>query len=361
MQVGVALRVCRFFLPNRMFASRFFRTLWLCAVACWLGSVAEAQELREQPVPFSVWLDFEALSKPNPPKVSLPIWLESVQSEHPRAKQGEPAQTLLRLRLRRIGLLNREIQLRLFFDDQPGSAPSVTGWTETGASRFQSGPLGSGLGLPSSESLMIPVADMDYLEIAVPGDGRTLRGAFLSTIRTVQAKMSLDLGVAAPFAEPFGNPWPMPAPENDAYLFGRVKATIEAHALKLSYESPAEWAFELDRKPLIAVINFEVLNVDLANPPELHLNSRRLGAASPQLPDLADPGYRGDVRPREIDMRFQYTGWLRCQKVVPAAMLRQGVNELRMSVGRHTGAVAVRAVEIQLKHNSQNLDYTLTP
>ena len=29
-----------------------------------------------QPTPFSVWLDIEALSRPDPPHVALPIWLD---------------------------------------------------------------------------------------------------------------------------------------------------------------------------------------------------------------------------------------------------------------------------------------------
>jgi hypothetical protein len=337
----------------------------LCLIAAWWalasGPNAGAEQMRQEPVPFSVWLDFDALSRPNPPRVSLPIWLESVQSDHPKARKGEPERTIVRLRLRRIGLLNREIQLRLFFDDQPGSAPSVSGWTETGRSRFQSGPLGAALSLPSSETVIVPVEETDYLEITVPGDGRTLRGAFLSTVQIVQARQSLDLGVAPPYVDPFGSPWTPSTPLTDTYLYGRVKASLEPQPLKIMPTVPADWSFELDRLPLIAVLSFQVLHLDLSYPPEVRLNGKTLGAAVPQLPDLADPGYRGEVRPLESDMRFHYTGWLRCQVRVPASALRTGVNELRLTLGRHTGPVAVRAVELQLKHNSRDLDYTIVP
>jgi hypothetical protein len=327
-----------------------------------LGAVAgRAQELKQEPVPYSVWLDFQALSKPNPPKVSLPIWLESVQSDRPRVPKGEPPVTVVRMRLRHVGLLNREVQLRLFFDDQPGYSPSVRAWTETGTPRFQSGPLGSGLGLPTSETVIVPVDEADYLEVSVPGDGRTLRGAFLASVRLVETRIGLDLGVAQSFAEPFGNLSPHAVPENDSLLFGRVRATLEARPLKVSAPEPAEWDFQLDRLPVLAVVSFEVLNVDLTYPPELELNGTSLGAVTPQLPDLADPAYRGEVRPLETDMRFHYTGWLRCQKMIAPSSLKTGVNELRIVVGRQTGTVAVRAVTIELKHNSRNLDYTLVP
>jgi hypothetical protein len=339
---------------------RFVALIAFCAgLTCALQS--RAQELHQEAVPYSVWLDFQALSKPKPPKVSLPIWLESVSSDRPRVRKGEPPRTVIRLRLRRVGLLNREVQLRLFFDDQPGYGPSVNGWTETGSPRFQSGPLGGGLGLPTSESVIIPVEDTDYVEVTVPGNGSTLRGAFLTTVRIVETRISLDLGVAERFTEPFGNPLPHPASESDSLLFGRVRATLEAQPLKLSPEAPAEWDIQLDRLPVLAVLTFEVLNIDLTYPPEVQVNGASLGAVTPQLPDLADPGYRGEVRPLETDMRFHYTGWLRCQKVIQPSVLQTGVNSLHLVLGRQTGAVAVRAVSIELKHNSKNLDYTLVP
>jgi hypothetical protein len=253
------------------------------------------------------------------------------------------------------------VELRLFFDDQPGSSPSVSAWTETGGARFQSGPLGTGLGLPTSESVIVPVEDTDYIEITVPGDGSTLRGAFLATVRIAQTRVSLDLGQPAVFQEPFGNPTRRPAAEADTYLFGRVRATLEADPLKVSTQEPAQWDLQLDRLPLVAVVSFEILNVDLTYPPEVRLNNALLGPVQPQLPDLADPGYRGEVRPMESDMRFHYTGWLRCQKMIPQSALKTGLNELRLEVGRQASEVAIRAVTIELKHNSRNLDYTLVP
>lgn len=340
--------------------SRFFAFAALAASLAFPGD-APAQELRAEAVPYSVYLDIKALSKPRPPKLSLPIWLESVQSDRPRVKKGEPKYTVLRLRLRRVGLLNREVQLRLFFDDQPGLSPSVGAWTETGVARFHSGPLGTGLGLPTSESVIVPVEETDYIEVTIPGDGSTVRGVFLSTVRIAQTRISLDLGQAAPFAEPFGNPIPRPVSEADTYLFGRVRATLEAQPLKISHEEAAQWDLQLDRLPLLAVLSYEVLNVDLTYPPEVRLNGKLLGAVQPQLPDLADPGYQGEVRPLESDMRFHYTGWLRCQKIIPQSALKTGVNELRLELGRQTSGVAIRAVTIELKHNSKNLDYTLVP
>ena len=64
------------------------------------------------------------------------------------------------------------------------------------------------------------------------------------------------------------------------------------------------------------------------SPPEVYLNGVNLGPVSLALPELADPGYRGEMEPLVKDMHFQYTGWLRAQKVVPAASLKVGNNDL---------------------------------
>src|SRR5829696_8078036 len=164
--------------------------LGLLASPC--KSSAQAQQLRTQATPFSVWLDFEKLRAPNPPKVALPIWLESVQTEHKRAKGTNPEKSTYRLRLRRMGHLNGEIQLRLFFDDKENAAPNVSAWTETGTLLFQSAPLGIGLGLPTSATVVVPVDGADYVDIQVPGDGSTIRGVFTATVKRTETRTALD-------------------------------------------------------------------------------------------------------------------------------------------------------------------------
>src|SRR5688572_25052269 len=115
---------------------RSFLILAVCLFAALLP--ARAQELRREPIPFTVWLDFHAMAKPKAPRLALPIWLESVASEHPRRLPGEPLSTIFRLRLRRMGALNPEVHLRLIFEDRPAAAPRITGWTETGTLHYQS-------------------------------------------------------------------------------------------------------------------------------------------------------------------------------------------------------------------------------
>jgi hypothetical protein len=123
------------------------------------------------------------------------------------------------------------------------------------------------VGLATSEALTLGVAALDYIDIEVPGNGRSIRGAFLTTLRTAEVRHSLDFGPSAPVTDAFQNT-PLAAPSgDDSYLYGRVKATLEPGVIKLSPERSEETLeFQLEAQPLIAVISFEVLNADPAYP-----------------------------------------------------------------------------------------------
>jgi hypothetical protein len=77
------------------------------------------------------------------------------------------------------------------------------------------------------------------------------------------------------------------------------------------------------------------------------------------LPDLADPAYRGEVEALSKEMHFHYTGWLRGQKIVPAAMFKVGSNDLVVATGVGNGSSAIRATQIQLKYIWDKSDYLL--
>ena len=290
--------------------------LTLLVLGVWT-SAARAQELQVQPTPFSVWLDFEALATPNAPKIALPIWMESVVRNTTPARGDQPEQTVFRIRLRRFGQLNDEVQLRIFFLDKPDAAPTVTGWTETGSQPYVSPPLGAGLNLPNSESLLIPTGQLDYLDIAVPGDGANLRGAYFSTLKTHEAKHALDFEPAGIVEDPFGKSPSTTPPENDLALYGRVLATIDPGVVKL--EPPdaarARYEFDLDAAPVLAVVTLEVLNADPLEPLNVWANDRPVGPVSVHFPDLADPGYQAVLPQLERDLRYRYTGWLRAAQV----------------------------------------------
>ena len=43
---------------------------------------------------------------------------------------------------------------------------------------FRAAPMGVGAGLPTSESIVVPLDGADYLDLTVPGDGSSVRGGY---------------------------------------------------------------------------------------------------------------------------------------------------------------------------------------
>lgn len=316
-----------------------------------------AQELKTQPTPFSVWLDF----KKDTAAQSYPIWLQSVEKAAAKSPDGT-ANAIFRIRFRRIEGINEQISLRLFFDDLKNSAPVVTAWSELGMRMFGSEALGSGTGLETSENVTVPMSGVDYIEIASRGDGSGVRGAFVSTLKKGDGLTAIDFEKTSQTADPFENVPMASAAADDSYLFGRVKATLEPSIIKLeSFNGfSSAFEFELERQPLVAVVSFEVLDPELAVTPEVIVNNILAGSASMFLPDLADPAYRGAVYALEKDMRFRYTGWLKCQKMLRGSSFVAGVNKLVLQLSRQPRPVAVRAVEVQLKYASDSFDYSVS-
>ena len=319
--------------------------------------------IAEQPTPFSVWLDIPVLSRPNAPQPELPIWFESFQTEPVVATDTTPPRMIYRLRLRRTPSLHHEILLRVFFDDLPEMQPVITAWSETGKERFRSEALGSGTALPSSETVILPVDGTDYVDISVAGNGSNIRGAFASSLKDVTTRQAQDFQPVPEVAEPFGAlPLAQPATE-DTKLYGRVSATLDEDIVLLSPKGVVSetWEFDLAAQPLVALVTFDVLNADLTATPIVLANEGEPIAATIHWPDLADPGFRGESRALEPSMRFQYTGWLRAQAVIPAHLLRSGLNKVLISLSDDSGPIAVRNVSLQLKQNWKHFDYILSP
>ncbi len=320
----------------------------LALALCWgIGSPASlpAQELRLQPTPFSVTLDFQ---RP-PSKPAYPIWLESVEKTQV-SDVSDSRKTTQRLRLRRLGQLNAEIQLRLFFEDQPGRTPVVSGFTETGRQLYVSPALGAGLRLPTSESLCIPVLELDYLEITVPGDGSNLLGAFVCTLAKSQVRHALDFEPPARLQDPFANSSGKQPLEDDAFLSGRVRATLSNPATPCAPGAPALFEFTLERVPEIAVFRFEVLGADPVHTPEMVLNEHAAGNAALQLPDLADPAYLSRRQATQNQPRFEYAGWVSGHYAVPGSALKAGLNQLWIALPEGALTAVIRALTLDLKY-----------
>jgi hypothetical protein len=309
----------------------------------------------------SAWLDLRQTSTANSKPQNAPNWVESVTLIAAEAKANAPAKTTFRIRLTRPKADFQVLFFRLFFDDKPEQSPQVVAWDESGTQVLQSGPLGSGLGLPTSESVMVPMVAVSTLDVEVPGDGKTIRGAFLDWMATAEVLHPVSAEHRDLIPEPFAAMSPLHAPSEDKEIFGTVTATLANETIQVgpSVSEGAAFQFGLEAQPLVVLLTFEVASPNIEAPPEIFVNGEGLGAVTLTLPDLADPAYRGESTSLARPMRFQYTGWLRAQKLVPTSYLKVGNNDLIIVAGPGTAASAIRATQVQLKYLWDKSDYQL--
>lgn len=339
-------------------------------------------------VAHSAWLDLRPARAGSGPQ-TVPAWVETL--EFAPAKAGTsapnvPAPSVFRVRLARPRQNpGEDLQLRVFFRDGPDSRPEVTAWDELGRRRWTSGPLGEALhGLPTSEAVTVPMRGVDYLEIAVPGDGATVRGAFLSWLERREIREPVDFPSVHATADPesaremriLSAARRRSADGGDGFLYGTVRAGLQVEPVPLAGAGPGSGTpggllleFELEKAPLVALLSFELLSdAPVSAPPQVFVNGQNLGRADLLLPDLSDPGYQGETHtppgpagPAPGAVAFRYTGWLRAQKPLLAPALAAGLNKLLIQLSDEADSGAVRVVELQLKYSWEKLDYVLSP
>lgn len=321
-----------------------------------------AESATAKTLPESAWLDLRQNANARSQTQSAPGWVQAITVIEPEVKEDVAARTTFRLIVTPpAGEAYPILLVRLFFYDDPARRPTVVAWDELGTEVLRLGPLGSGVGLQSSDSAIVPMAGISTVEIEVPGDGKTIRGALLEwmthddSLRPVNAKPRMIS------AEPFALAPPLVAAREDTEQFGTVTAPLSREMIRIgpSVEHGAAFQFGVESEPLMAVITFEVANPRVDSPPEIYMNGEAIGAVSLVLPDLADPGYRGQMESLVKQMKFHYTGWVRAQKVIPADRLRAGINDLLVIAGPGSKASAIRGTQLQLKYLWEKSDYTL--
>src|SRR3989440_4562873 len=309
----------------------------------------------------STWLDLRQIpAASSKPQVS-PEWVEAVSIVPSVKTPGVPEKTVFRIRLARPNAEAQGLFVRLFFDDNAEQKPQLIAWDESGTVVMQSGSLGAGIGLPTSESVMVPMVGVSTIDIEVAGDGKNVRGAYLDWMRNAEVLHPSSAEHRDMIPEPFAAMAPLHAATQDTERFGTVTAALADETIRIgaSVSQGAAFEFGLESQPLVALITFEVASPNIAPPPEVYVNGENLGTASVTLPDLADPAYRGQTASLLRGMRFQYTGWLRAQKLVPAANLKAGTNDVLITSGSGTAVSAIRATQIQLKYLWDKSDYEL--
>jgi hypothetical protein len=309
----------------------------------------------------TAWLDLRQTEVANSKPQTAPSWVESVNIIPEEAKEGVAPRTIFRIRLGHPRADFQVLLFRLFFDDKPDQKPQLVAWDESGTQVLQSGPLGPGVGLPTSESVIIPMVSVSTIDVEVAGDGKTVRGAYLDWMATAEVLHPLSAEQRDLIPEPFAAMAPLHAPNQDKEIFGTVTATLSDETIRIgpSFSDGAAFQFGIESQPLVALLNFEVASPNIDAPPEIFVNGESLGAVTLTLPDLADPAYRGATSSLLRPMRFQYTGWIRAQKLVPVSSLKVGTNDIIIIGGPGTPASAIRATQVQLKYLWDKSDYQL--
>jgi hypothetical protein len=335
----------------------------LHAQEAYKGRMAEFWQAEALPQPFvqSAWLDLRQKAPGNATPQEVPRWVETISLVPQPAREGVAQRTVFRIRITRPDRGLQMLLFRLFFDDKPEQRPTITVWDESGTQVIRSAPLGAGIDLPSSDTILLPMIGASCIDVEVPGDGKTVRGAFMDWMTTRQVAHPSAAEPRQVIPEPFAAAAPLQARPYDFENFGAVTAMLAAETIRIgaSVQQGASFQFGLETQPLVALITFEVSSARIDSPPEIFVNGQNIGPAAMTLPDLADPAYRGETA-RLIDgMRFHYTGWMRAQKLVPASHLRGGTNDLVIIGGPGTPVSAIRATQIQLKYVWDKSDYLL--
>jgi hypothetical protein len=316
-----------------------------------------------QAQPESAWLDLRQNAPEHAKTQSAPGWVESVTLVPGAAKENIATTTIFRIRVQPPSQEYQVLFARLFFDDKPNQRPTLVAWDESGTQLVQSGELGAAIDLPSSDTVMVPMIDASSIDVEVPGDGSTVRGIYLDWMKNSEVLHPLGAEHRDLIVDPFSKASPLHAPSQDTERFGTVTATLASEAIRIgaSIEQGAAFQFGLEAQPLLALISFEVASPTIDSPPEVYVNGENVGPVTLSFPELADPAYRGEMESLVRQMHFQYTGWLRAQKLVPVASLKVGTNDVLVVGGAGTVASAIRATQIQLKYLWDKSDYLLRP
>src|SRR5256885_4710225 len=325
----------------------------VCAQEAFTDALPSLAEMIAHPIPESAWLDLRQNAPRNSKPQNAPAWVEALTLLPAQATEGGAnSKSIFRIRVAQPGPDCQVLFFRLFFDDKPNQQPELVAWDESGTHVLRSGTLGVGMNLPSSDSVLIPMTGASAIDIEVPGDGKTIRAAYLDWMTSSEVAHPVNAEHRDVIPEPFSSVPALHAPPEDMENFGTVTATLAPDPIRIDGETRenAVFQFPIEAQPLTALLTFEIANPRVDSPPEVYLNGQDIGPVSLSLPDLADPGYRGEVAPLTTEMHFNYTGWLRAQKIVPATVLKVGANDLVVANGTDTGSSAIRATQIQLKN-----------
>src|SRR5437868_4001933 len=249
------------FLRITLFALLFGVTSRVCAQEAFSDALPTSSDAKPaQATLESAWLDLRQNTSPNSSTQNAPSWVEAVTLLPAQSTGG--SKSVFRIRVTPPSTNYQVLFFRLFFDDKPGQQPELIAWDESGTHVLRSGALGSGINLPSSDSAIIPMTGASTVDIEVPGDGKTVRGAYLEWMISSDVVHPLGAERRDVIPEPFSSMPPLHSANQDAEQFGTVTATLAAETIQIGpdIQESAAFQFELEAQPLAALLTFEVAN-----------------------------------------------------------------------------------------------------
>src|SRR5438270_11200428 len=160
---------------------------------------ASAQSVAE-----NAWIDLRQRPSATSRPQSAPSWVEAVSMTSTTGTDGRP-RSVFRIRVSRPRADYQIMFFRIFFDDKADARPEIVAWDELGTQVLRSGELGSGVGLASSDSVMIPMNGISTLDIEVPGEGKTVRAAYLDWMTSSEVVHPVNAEHRDVIPEPFSS------------------------------------------------------------------------------------------------------------------------------------------------------------
>ena len=114
------------------------------------------------------------------------------------------------------------------------------------------------------------------IDVEVPGDGRSVRGAYLDWMKSSQVMRPMHAEQQNCRSAPFAPRPRCKADEEDAEVYGTVTAPLTAETIPIgsSLQEGGAFQFGLESQPLVALLTFEVASPQIEAPPEIYVTAR---------------------------------------------------------------------------------------
>src|SRR5437867_2840714 len=137
------------------------------------------------------------------------------------------------------------------------------------------------MNLPSSDSVLIPMTGASAIDIEVPGDGKTIRAAYLDWMTSSEVAHPVNAEHRDVIPEPFSSVPALHAPPEDMENFGTVTATLAADPIRIDEGAQRNTVFQfpIEAQPLTALLTFEIGNPRDADSTKIYLGQVGLSSA----------------------------------------------------------------------------------